>query len=169
MYGPPGHAYVYFIYGNHWCFNAVCRPGGVAEAVLIRAIEPTFGLERMRARRRAVEPKELTNGPAKCCAALDIDRAFDGVDLCDSASPIVLARNPTLGELTRSLGPLVTTTRIGLTKAADWPLRFCLAGSRFVSRGVVGLTAKSKERPSRHRRDDQGESPRPPWKKSSWD
>ena len=134
MYGPPGHAYVYFIYGNHWCFNAVCRPRGVAEAVLVRAIEPTFGLERIRQRRPVGRFQDLTNGPAKCCVALDIDRAHDGLDLCDPASPMVLARNPAFAQLARTLGPLVTTTRIGLSKAADWPLRFFLAGSLFVSR-----------------------------------
>jgi DNA-3-methyladenine glycosylase len=136
MYGPPGHAYVYFIYGNHWCFNAVCRPKGVAEAVLVRAIEPAFGLESMRRRRPVRKPVDLTNGPAKFCAALDIDRAMDHVDLCDAASPVFIGENGARPKLLTKLGPIVTTTRIGITQAADWPLRFYLDGSQFVSRRV---------------------------------
>src|SRR6185503_12814982 len=94
MFGPPGHGYVYFIYGNHWCFNAVCRPRGLAEAVLIRAIEPDFGREQMRRRRIGVKEAQWTNGPGKLCAALDIDRAVDGLDLCDSQSPLYIAGHP---------------------------------------------------------------------------
>jgi len=134
MYGPPGGAYVYFIYGNHWCFNAVCRPAGVAEAVLVRAIEPVFGMDWMQANRRVFATHGLTNGPAKFCAALKIDRTMDAVNLCDRASPIFIAENPERKELLNALGPITTTTRIGLTKAADWPLRFYLGGSRYVSR-----------------------------------
>jgi DNA-3-methyladenine glycosylase len=134
MYGPPGRAYVYFIYGNHWCFNAVCRPAGVAEAVLVRAIEPGFGVEWMRSNRRVSTAWELTNGPAKFCAALKIDRSLDAVNLCDRASPIFIAENPERESLLDALGPVTTTTRIGITKAADWPMRFYLRGSRYVSR-----------------------------------
>ena len=134
MYGPPGRAYVYFIYGNHWCFNAVCRPAGVAEAVLVRAIEPSFGVEWMRTNRPVAEAVNLTNGPAKFCAALKIDRTLDAADLCNRESPIFIAENPERHQLLDALGPLTTTTRIGITKAADWPLRFYLGGSRYVSR-----------------------------------
>ena len=134
MYGPPGRAYVYFIYGNHWCFNAVCRPAGVAEAVLVRAIEPAFGLEWMRSNRPVTNAVHLTNGPAKFCAALKIDRNLDAADLCDRDSNVFIAQNPEHRELVQRLGPITTTTRIGITKAADWPLRFHLAGSRHVSR-----------------------------------
>lgn len=136
MYGPPGRAYVYFIYGNHWCFNAVCRPAGMAEAVLVRAIEPAFGIEWMRSNRRVGSAHELTNGPAKFCAALKIDRDLDAVNLCDEDSPIFIAENPKLKRLLNALGPITTATRIGITKAADWPLRFYLGGSRYVSRRV---------------------------------
>jgi DNA-3-methyladenine glycosylase len=135
MYGPPGHAYVYFIYGVHWCFNVVCRPARIAEAVLIRAIEPRFGLNWMRDRRRVGKEHDLTNGPGKCCAALGIERGHDGLDLCDGASALVLARNPNHRQTMRGLGPVIKTQRIGITQAADWPLRFYLAGSRYVSRG----------------------------------
>ena len=134
MYGPPGHAYVYFIYGNHWCFNAVCRPAGVAEAVLVRAIEPLFGLRWMQEQRPVANPLHLTNGPAKFCAALAIDRSFDATDLCDETSPVFVAANPDQRQQLKASGPLVTTTRVGITKAADWPLRFYLDASRFVSR-----------------------------------
>lgn len=134
MYGPPGHAYVYFIYGNHWCFNAVCRPAGEAEAVLVRAIEPALDIEWMQQRRAVAKPTELTNGPAKFCAALDIDRALDHVDLCNAESPIFIGQNAARSRLLRKLGPIVTATRIGISQAADWPLRFYLEGSAFVSR-----------------------------------
>lgn len=134
MYGSPGHAYVYFIYGNHWCFNAVCRPHGVAEAVLVRALEPTFGLRQMQRCRKAAKPHELTNGPGKACAAMGIDRSLDGVDLCDVGSPVFIAENPRRSRLLRQIGPIVTALRVGITQAADRPLRFYLPGSGFVSR-----------------------------------
>lgn len=134
MFGPPGHTYVYFIYGNHWCFNAVCQPEGTGEAVLVRAIEPAFGLPWMTERRPVKRAVELCKGPAKLCAALDIDRQMDGVDLCDSASPLLLVENPDIEAWLAARGPLVTTTRIGLSKAADWPLRFYPARSPWISR-----------------------------------
>jgi len=134
MFGPPGHAYVYFIYGNHWCVNAVCQPKGIAEAVLIRAIEPELGLKFMRARRPAADGRQLTNGPGKLCEAMEIDRRFEGADLCDAGSPLFIARNPHHDDVLKRLGPVVTTLRIGITKAAALPLRFYLQNSRFVSR-----------------------------------
>jgi DNA-3-methyladenine glycosylase len=134
MYGPPGHAYVYFIYGNHWCFNAVCRPAGMAEAVLIRAIESNFGAQWMQARRATERTVELTNGPAKLCQALAIDRSLDTVDLCSAASAIFIAENPGRSSLLKRCGPVVTTTRIGITKAAERRLRFYLEGSAYVSK-----------------------------------
>ena len=134
MYGPPGRAYVYFIYGNHWCFNAVCCPAGTAEAVLVRAIEPSFGEAWMQANRQVASAPELTNGPAKFCAALQIDRKLDAADLCDRESPVFIAKNPGRDRLLTELGPLITTTRVGITKAAELPLRFYLGGSRYVSR-----------------------------------
>jgi DNA-3-methyladenine glycosylase len=134
MWGPPGHAYVYLIYGYHYCFNAVCQPPGVAEAVLVRAIHPTVGIELMQRNRVVAKERDLTNGPAKFCAAMAIDRSHDEVDLCDSDSPLFIARNPQLDEFHKSYGPVRTTTRIGITRAADWHLRFYLDGSPFVSR-----------------------------------
>jgi DNA-3-methyladenine glycosylase len=145
MYGPPGRAYVYFIYGNHHCVNAVCREAGIAEAVLIRAVEPVFGLDWMQTRRGVKHVRDLTNGPGKLCDALDIGRALDGVDLCELGSPLFLAANPRLRATCHELGPVRVTPRIGITQAADWPLRFLLEGSRFVSRPAGGFRGKCDE------------------------
>jgi DNA-3-methyladenine glycosylase len=134
MWGPPGHGYVYFIYGNHWCFNVVCQPAGMAEALLVRALEPAIGLEQMEKRRTVRDPRQLTNGPGKLCEAMAIDRGFDGVDLCDAQSPLFIARNPALKKYLKLRGPVITTTRVGIVKAATLPLRFYLGGSEFVSR-----------------------------------
>ena len=134
MWGAPGLAYVYFIYGNHFCVNAVCRPQGTPEAVLIRAIEPAVGREWMQARRPSGAPQELTNGPGKLCAALDIQHNLDGADFCSAGSPLLIAANPDAGTFLKRAGPVVATPRIGLTRAIDLPLRFCLSGSQYLSR-----------------------------------
>jgi DNA-3-methyladenine glycosylase len=133
MFGPPGHGYVYFIYGCHFCVNAVCRPAGVGEAVLIRALEPLFGQELMRSWRPVRHERNLTNGPAKLCEALQIDRRLDGVDFCDHGSPLFIAENPRARAFRRGRGPLVTTKRVGITRAAHLPLRFYLGNSSSVS------------------------------------
>jgi DNA-3-methyladenine glycosylase len=142
MFGPPGHAYVYFIYGNYFCFNVVCCPEQVAEAVLIRAVEPLLGLDLMRRQRPVSKPLHLTNGPGKLCQALGITRKLDGADLCDAKSPIFIAENRGLAKFRRERRPPVTTTRIGLTKAAALPLRFYLGGSPFVSRPLSSATER---------------------------
>jgi DNA-3-methyladenine glycosylase len=134
MFGPPGHAYVYLIYGLHFCVNAVCRPVQVAEAVLIRAIEPIFGEGNMRQWRSAKFPRELTNGPAKLCQALEIDRSLDGIDLCDNESALFIAKNPRRAGDLRRLGPMASTPRIGITRAATLALRFYWAKSPCLSR-----------------------------------
>ena len=128
MYGPPGHAYVYFIYGVHWCVNAVCCRKGVGEAVLIRAIEPAVGVEFMQ--------RTTTNGPGKLCAALGIDRALDGADICDAKAGLFVAANPSLKSFLKERGPVIRTARIGITKSAELPLRFCLRRSPSLSRKV---------------------------------
>ena len=133
MFGLPGHGYVYLIYGFYFCMNAVCRPPGVAEAVLIRAVEAALGEDLMRKRRPAKATRDLTNGPGKLCVALDIDRSLDGVDLCDAKSPLFIALNPAVEKFRKERGPVVTGVRIGLTKAAHLPLRFYLEGSASVS------------------------------------
>ncbi len=122
MFGPPGHAYVYFIYGMHWCFNAVTRAEGLPSAVLVRALEPLEGLDLMRRRRpHARSTPELTNGPGKLCAALAIDGQRNGVSLSSSSLRIVSSE----AELP---GQVVVTPRIGISKAADWPLRWHVRG-----------------------------------------
>ena len=125
MFGPPGHAYVYRSYGIHWCLNFVCEDEGVASAVLIRALVPTQGLEEMRARRGVGEPRLLCAGPGRLCQALGATRAHDGLPLDEPPF-----------ELRARSGPaeIVTGPRIGITKAADLPWRYGLAGSRFLSR-----------------------------------
>jgi DNA-3-methyladenine glycosylase len=128
LYGPPGTAYVYFIYGVHWCFNAVTRAEGLPSAVLVRALEPIEGIELMRKRRpQAKIDRQLTNGPGKLCAALGITRAENGLDLACSRLRIV----PGLAVPDDRLS---TSSRVGITKAADWPLRWFVRGSTFVSR-----------------------------------
>ena len=134
MFGEPGHAYVYFIYGNHYCINAVCKPVGEAEAVLIRAVEVNFGEALMLENRNVDVTQQLTNGPGKLCEAMGIDRSVDGEDLCQAGSTVFIAENPEVTLLRKRLGPMVKTTRIGLTQAASLPLRFYLPGSHFVSR-----------------------------------
>jgi DNA-3-methyladenine glycosylase len=125
MFGPPGQAYVYRSYGVHWCLNLVCEEEGVAAAVLIRALEPTHGLDRMRARRRAEDARLLCSGPGKLCQALAVTKGHDGLPL-DRPPFELLAREQPV-ELVR--GP-----RVGISVAADLPWRYGLAGSRFLSR-----------------------------------
>jgi DNA-3-methyladenine glycosylase len=134
MWGEHGHAYVYLIYGFHFCVNTVCRPAGVAEGILLRAIEPLWGLEKIRERRGDVAERHLTSGPGKVCAALGINRELDGADLCARTSPLIVAENPNKPQTLHALRPLVQTTRIGISQAADWPLRWYLGGSKYVSK-----------------------------------
>lgn len=119
LFGPPGTAYVYFIYGMHWCVNAVTREEGFGSAALIRAITPLEGIERMRARRpKAKGDAQLGDGPSKLCAALGIDRALDGAPLT-GASAITIHAGDVISDEDVLVGP-----RIGISKAVDWPLRF---------------------------------------------
>jgi DNA-3-methyladenine glycosylase len=128
MFGPPGHAYVYFTYGNHYCLNVVTRREGVPEAVLIRALAPIDGLAVMRRRRRAAKSdRDLTNGPGKLTQALGIDRRLDGCDLTGGSLVIIPGERPGRAEI-------VSATRIGIRRATEQPWRFYLAGNSFVSR-----------------------------------
>lgn len=123
MFGPPGTAYVYFIYGMHWCVNAVTREDGYGSAVLIRALEPLDGVDRMRERRpRARRVEDLCNGPGKLCAALGITRALDGASLTGSSALTICAGSP-VDDAQVAVGP-----RIGISKAVDWPLRYRVIG-----------------------------------------
>ncbi len=129
MFGERGFAYVYFIYGNHYCVNVTSETAGVGAAVLIRAAEPIAGHALMVAERgERVAARDLLRGPGRLTRALRIDRTHDGVDLCGSRE-IWLAQAPQNEPMT-----IVTGPRIGITKNADAPLRFYAAGNRFVSR-----------------------------------
>lgn len=125
MFGPAGFAYVYRSYGIHWCLNFVCEAEGSASAVLIRALEPTFGLPAMRRRRGVKDDRELCSGPGKLCEAL-------GVNVAHNALP--LDKAPFALHAATSKPEIAIDVRIGITKAADLPWRFGLKGSRFVSK-----------------------------------
>jgi len=128
MFGPPGRAYVYRSYGIHWCLNFVCAPAERAEAVLVRALEPTEGLDTMRGRRRIEDVRGLCSGPGKLCQSLGVTGSHDGLPL--DVPPFALYGSGRAGEI--ATGP-----RIGITKAAELSWRYCLAGSPFLSRPIV--------------------------------
>jgi DNA-3-methyladenine glycosylase len=127
MFGPPGRAYVYRSYGIHWCLNFVCEAEGVASAVLIRALEPTEGLDEMRERRGVSEPLLLCSGPGRLCQALGVGHEHDGLRLDEA--PFELLERRTEPEI--ASGP-----RIGITRASGRPWRYGVAGSRFLSRAL---------------------------------
>ncbi len=131
LFGPPGHAYVYFIYGMHSCLNVSCEPDGHAGCVLIRALEPVLGQDTMRTLRHLpahAGPRLLTSGPGRLCQALALTRtSHNGVDLLDQQSDLQLRDDGFVA------GPVTATPRIGITKAAAWPLRFLLTGNPYVS------------------------------------
>jgi DNA-3-methyladenine glycosylase len=125
MFGPPGHAYVYRSYGIHWCLNLVCEDEDVAAAVLLRALEPTQGVEAMRTRRGLDEPRLLAAGPGRLCEALGVTREHDGLPL--DRPPFELRARGAEPEIVN--GP-----RVGISRAADLPWRYGLAGSPYLSR-----------------------------------
>lgn len=129
LFGPPGRAYVYLSYGIHSLLNAVAEPEGDAAAVLIRALEPTAGLEEMRRRRGVRSDEQLCSGPGKLTEALGIGLDENGADL--ASDPFLLL--PPDGDWA---GEVVTGPRIGITKATERPWRFCAAGSPYISKPV---------------------------------
>jgi DNA-3-methyladenine glycosylase len=125
MFGPAGRAYVYRSYGIHWCLNLVCEDEGTAAAVLIRALEPTAGLVRMRERRGVEEPRLLCSGPGRLCQALGVTREHDGLALDEPP----FALHAPVGRVDVAAG-----RRIGISVATELPWRYVLAGSRYLSR-----------------------------------
>ncbi|KQW80932.1 3-methyladenine DNA glycosylase [Brevundimonas sp. Root1279] len=134
MFGPPGRAYVYRIYGMHWCFNVVCDGARPGSAVLIRALEPTAGLKAMQARRGVARVQDLCSGPGKLCQALGIDARLNGADL----------RSPPFGmQISASNVSVSRGVRIGIRHGQDTPWRFALAGSAFLSRPMPAAAANA--------------------------
>jgi DNA-3-methyladenine glycosylase len=127
MFGEPGHAYIYFTYGMHHCFNVVTAPEGIGEAVLIRAVEPAEGIDLMEMRRGTDKLTNLTSGPGKLCQAFGLDRRQNGLDLVASALMIMDDGSAPPSEI-------VTTTRIGIRQGVDKPWRFYTAGNLHVSK-----------------------------------
>ncbi|HEY4216331.1 MAG TPA: DNA-3-methyladenine glycosylase [Gemmatimonadaceae bacterium] len=128
LYGPPGIAYVYFIYGMYWCFNAVTRAENEPSAVLVRAVEPVQGIDLMRRRRpKARRDVDLTNGPGKLCLALGIGREHNGLSLL--RPPVVIRVGEPIADR-----DVTVTPRIGITRSADWPLRWIVAENPYVSK-----------------------------------
>jgi DNA-3-methyladenine glycosylase len=125
MFGPPGHAYVYRSYGIHWCLNLVCEEEGSASAVLLRALQPSHGLDVMRKRRRLDEERLLCAGPGRLCQALGVTREHDG---------LALDEPPFRLEAREADVEVAAAPRIGITRAADRHWRYVLAGSRYLSR-----------------------------------
>ena len=151
MFGPPGHLYVYFSYGMHWCANVVCQPAGIPHAILIRALAPVAGIDEMRAARsrgqkRPVGERDLCRGPGRLCQALGIDGRHDGADLVgggggirivDDGTPPPRSIRATLPSGAETGAPVDTafavSRRVGLTRGADLPWRFYVAGDPHVS------------------------------------
>jgi DNA-3-methyladenine glycosylase len=132
MFGPPGHAYVYFVYGMHHCFNAVTEREGYPAAVLIRALEPLEGLEVMRARRDGRPDVQLTSGPARLCQALGIDRQFDGADLCAPDALLFIEEDAGVPNEAVATGSRIGVRGDAVALSAPW--RLYIRGSRHVSR-----------------------------------
>ena len=131
MYGPPGTAYVYFTYGNHHMLNLVCEPEGTAGAVLVRALEPVWGIDAMTARRHGRPLVELCNGPGKLAASL-------GLDLSDNGVTLGAGRLTVYDGLRPQADTIATSGRVGLSQGYELELRWYLADNRFVSRGRTG-------------------------------
>jgi DNA-3-methyladenine glycosylase len=132
MYGPPGHAYVYFVYGMHYCLNAVTEREGFPAAVLIRALEPVEGIAVMRQKRNGRTDGELAAGPARLCQALGVDRRLNGIDLCVADAVLFIEQDGAVPDEKVATGPRVGVR--GDKAALSVPWRFHVRGNRFASR-----------------------------------
>jgi DNA-3-methyladenine glycosylase len=145
MFGEGGFSYVYFTYGMHHCFNITANEEGVAEAILVRAIEPVKGIERMRAlRTKAIRDRDLTNGPGKLCQAISLSRTENGIDLLES-DELFLTR----GESPTPANLIGVSTRIGINVAQEHLWRYYITGNEYVSRtkpSVSGTVAGPRRR-----------------------
>jgi DNA-3-methyladenine glycosylase len=141
LFGPPSTWYVYLSYGVHWCANLVCEREGRASAVLLRALEPLEGLEVMAERRGIADPRLLCSGPGRLCQALGITRQHDGLPM--PRSPITVVSGPAIAEPDTEATP-----RVGITKAAEWPLRYAVAGSPWTSRARITAARTPSGRPA---------------------
>lgn len=137
MFGPPGHAYVYRSYGMHWCVNFVCEPQGSASAILVRALAPTEGIAAMQRRRGIKDVRQLCSGPGKLCEALAITHAYNGLALDRLPFQLLVHAAPV---------KIIRGVRIGITKAAEKPWRYGLAGSKFLSKPFSGHVAKNQSK-----------------------
>ena len=134
LFGPPAVSYVYLIYGMYWCFNAVTRERGHGSAVLVRAVEPLDGLDLMRRRRPKVKrDRDLTNGPGKLCLAMAIDGSLNGLSL--RSGPLVIRSGAEIAD-----DAVDVTPRIGITRAAEWPLRYLVRDNPYVSPTPSGFS-----------------------------
>jgi len=162
MFGPPGHAYVYFTYGMHFCVNLVCLPAGAASAVLLRAGRVVEGEGLARARRTAPGPggRDLARGPARLCQALAITRAQDGADVCDPASPLRV-RWPGPAEAATGLpgASISHGPRVGVSAAADLPWRFWVTGDPTVSAYRAHAPRRARPKPVSARARSDGTIP----------
>jgi len=135
MFGPPGHAYIYFIYGMYYCFNVVTAPEGVGEAVLVRALEPVEGIALMEKRRKTTQLHNLCSGPGKLVLAMGMTPQMNGWPLFEGA--LTLHTKDSFACPIPRKSDIVATPRIGITAAAELPLRFYLKGNRFASRRCI--------------------------------
>jgi DNA-3-methyladenine glycosylase len=133
MFGPPGHLYVYFTYGMHFCMNVVTGEDGEGSAVLLRAVEPLEGLPEMSRRRRTADPRLICSGPGRLCQAFGVDRSLNGVDLVAGGELHIETGRPT-PDAEVGVGP-----RVGIRVAVDQPWRFVVEHSPFLSRRALGI------------------------------
>lgn len=153
MFGPPGHAYVYFTYGMHHCFNVVCGTHGRAAAVLVRALVPLAGVDAMAASRGVHEHARLARGPGSLARAMDLDRRHDGADL--TRGPVWVADLPA----ERGGRRIATGPRVGIRLAAQRPWRYWLAGEPHVSRGDGARAAPRTRARARARKRPRSRTP----------